>query len=140
MNRFVHQPSPVVDGGRVVDLLERKDIDQQILLSTPHMGVPGESTSRRRSDQLDRATWSERHSFGTRTGELSRGRACSRCFVGYGCDPPGAPPAGVGPGDRVLLNMTFAASANPIMYQGAEPVSLIRARTWNMSPLLWACV
>src|SRR6516225_7264019 len=30
---------PVVDdGGRVVDLVERRNIDEQILLSTPHMG------------------------------------------------------------------------------------------------------
>lgn len=45
---------------------------------------------------------------------------------------------GVGPGDEVLCqSMTFAASANPIIYQGASPVFVdSEERTWNMSPEL----
>lgn len=43
---------------------------------------------------------------------------------------------GVGPGDEVLVStLTFAASVNPIVYQGATPVFIdSETRTWNMDP------
>lgn len=43
---------------------------------------------------------------------------------------------GVGPGDKVFCSsLTFAASANPILYQGAEPVFIdAEPESWNMSP------
>ncbi|MEH7336799.1 aminotransferase class I/II-fold pyridoxal phosphate-dependent enzyme [Neobacillus drentensis] len=43
---------------------------------------------------------------------------------------------GVGKGDRVFCSsFTFIASANPIIYQGAEPVFIdSEPETWNMSP------
>lgn len=43
---------------------------------------------------------------------------------------------GVGPGDEVLCqSMTFSASANPIVYQGATPVFIdSEPDTWNLSP------
>nr|WP_263325085.1 aminotransferase class I/II-fold pyridoxal phosphate-dependent enzyme [Neobacillus sp. Marseille-Q6967] len=42
----------------------------------------------------------------------------------------------VGPGDKVFCStLTFVASANPILYQGAEPVFIdSEPETWNMSP------
>lgn len=42
----------------------------------------------------------------------------------------------VGPGDQVFCSaLTFAASANPILYLGAEPVFVDSDRaTWNMDP------
>jgi pyridoxal phosphate-dependent aminotransferase EpsN len=45
---------------------------------------------------------------------------------------------GVGPGDEVFCStLTFAASANPIRYLGAEPVFVDSdAATWNMDPNL----
>jgi dTDP-4-amino-4,6-dideoxygalactose transaminase len=45
---------------------------------------------------------------------------------------------GVGRGDTVICqSMTFSASANPIVYQGATPVFVDSERdTWNMDPLL----
>ena len=45
---------------------------------------------------------------------------------------------GVGPGDEVICqSFTFAASANPICYQGATPVFVdSEPDTWNMDPLL----
>jgi pyridoxal phosphate-dependent aminotransferase EpsN len=45
--------------------------------------------------------------------------------------------AGVGPGDRVICStLTFAASANPILYAGAVPVFVdSEPETWNMCPL-----
>jgi pyridoxal phosphate-dependent aminotransferase EpsN len=44
---------------------------------------------------------------------------------------------GVGNGDKVFCSgFTFIASANPIIYQGAEPVFIdSEPETWNMSPL-----
>ncbi len=43
---------------------------------------------------------------------------------------------GVGQGDSVICqSMTFSASANPIVYQGADPVFVdSEADTWNISP------
>ncbi|MFE7060550.1 DegT/DnrJ/EryC1/StrS family aminotransferase [Sutcliffiella sp. NPDC057660] len=43
---------------------------------------------------------------------------------------------GVGKGDTVFCStLTFVASANPILYQGAEPVFIdSEPETWNMSP------
>jgi pyridoxal phosphate-dependent aminotransferase EpsN len=43
---------------------------------------------------------------------------------------------GVGNGDKVFCSsLTFIASANPIIYQGAEPVFIdSEPETWNMSP------
>lgn len=45
---------------------------------------------------------------------------------------------GVGPGDEVICqSFTFAASANPIVYQGATPVFVdSESKTWNMDPAL----
>lgn len=45
---------------------------------------------------------------------------------------------GVGPGDEVLCSdFTFAASATPIVYQGARPVFIdSEAASWNMDPEL----
>src|SRR5690606_460746 len=45
---------------------------------------------------------------------------------------------GVGKGDEVICqSMTFSASANPIVYQGAIPVFVDSERdTWNMDPEL----
>jgi dTDP-4-amino-4,6-dideoxygalactose transaminase len=47
---------------------------------------------------------------------------------------------GVGPGDEVLCStLTFVASANPIVYQGASPVFVdSEPASWNMDPVLLA--
>lgn len=47
---------------------------------------------------------------------------------------------GVGPGDEVIVStLTFAASVNPIRYQGATPVFIDSDfRSWNMDPGLLA--
>lgn len=47
---------------------------------------------------------------------------------------------GVGPGDDVLVStLTFCASVNPILYQGACPVFVdSEMRSWNMDPELLA--
>ncbi len=47
---------------------------------------------------------------------------------------------GIGPGDSVLCStLTFCASANPILYEGAAPVFIDADRTtWNLDPELVA--
>jgi dTDP-4-amino-4,6-dideoxygalactose transaminase len=47
---------------------------------------------------------------------------------------------GVGPGDEVMVSsLTFSASVNPILYQGARPVFIdSERRSWNMDPALLA--
>ncbi len=47
---------------------------------------------------------------------------------------------GVGPGDEVIVStLTFAASANPVVYLGAQPLFIDSERTsWNMDPDLLA--
>ena len=44
----------------------------------------------------------------------------------------------IGPGDKVVCpSLTFAASANPICYCGAQPVFVdSESQTWNMDPVL----
>lgn len=44
--------------------------------------------------------------------------------------------AGVGPGDQVLVpSLTFIASANPILYEHAQPILVdSEPRTWNLDP------
>ncbi len=46
---------------------------------------------------------------------------------------------GIGPGDEVICSsLTFVATANPILYQGATPVFIDSDRTsWNMDPALF---
>src|SRR5579883_1701260 len=48
--------------------------------------------------------------------------------------------AGAGPGDRVFCStLTFVASANPVLYVGAEPVFVDSDESsWNMDPALLA--
>lgn len=45
---------------------------------------------------------------------------------------------GVGKGDEVIVqSLTFSASANPVVYQGATPVFVdSEPRTWNINPVL----
>lgn len=45
---------------------------------------------------------------------------------------------GIGPGDEVLCpTLTFSASANPILYEGAQPVFIdSEPRSWNLDPAL----
>lgn len=47
--------------------------------------------------------------------------------------------AGVGPGDEVWVStLTFAASVNPVLYQGATPVFVDSdTKSWNMNPELF---
>jgi len=129
---------PVVDdNGKVVELVERSKIDQPVLLSTPHMG---ESEIEFVTEAF-RTNWiaplgPNVDAFEIELAEklgianavaLSSGTAAIHLALRL---------LDVGPGDYVFCStLTFAASVNPIVYQGAEPVLIdSEPESWNMSP------
>lgn len=130
---------PVVDTmGRVVRLVNRKEVDEQILLSSPHLG----HLEREFVEEAFRTNWiaplgpnvdaferelAERVSVNHHAAALSSGTAAIHLALIL---------LGVERGDVVFCSaFTFAASANPILYQGAEPVFIdAEPASWNMSP------
>lgn len=129
---------PVVDAERkVIDLVRRDAIDQQILLSTPHMGAEERDFVTQAFDTnwiapLGPNVDAFERELAEKVGEdhavaLSSGTAAIHL---------GLILLGVGRGDLVFCsNLTFAASVNPIVYQGAEPVLIdSEPGSWNMSP------
>jgi dTDP-4-amino-4,6-dideoxygalactose transaminase len=130
---------PVIDAsGRCASLRRRRDIDRPILLSTPHMG----SAELEYVEEAFRTNWiaplgpnvdrfekavadvvGVRHAAALSSGTAALHLALRLVNVGYG--------------DRVFCSsFTFAASANPIIYQHAEPVFIdSEPESWNMSPL-----
>lgn len=129
---------PVVDaGGKVSDLVERSRIDEQVLLSTPHMG----DTELDFVAQAFETNWIA--PLGPNVDAFERELA-DKVGAGHAVALSSGTAAihlslvmlGVGPGDVVFCStLTFAASANPIVYQGAEPVFIdSEPESWNMSP------
>ncbi len=130
---------PVLDSeGRVAALLERKELDEQILLSTPHLG----EFEREFVEEAFRTNWIA--PLGPHVDAFEQELAAE-----VGVKHAAAVSSGtaaihlalrlldVGPGDRVFCSaLTFVATANPILYQGAEPVFIdSEPYSWNMSPL-----
>lgn len=129
---------PVLDvDGRVLRVLDRRDIDKQILLSTPHMG----STEMEFIEEAFRTNWIA--PLGPNVDAFER-EVAELVGVGHAAALSSGTAAlhlalrllGVGSGDRVFCSsFTFAASANPILYQHAEPVFIdAEPDSWNMSP------
>ncbi|WP_294108676.1 aminotransferase class I/II-fold pyridoxal phosphate-dependent enzyme [Sphingomonas sp.] len=129
---------PVVnDHGQVVRVIERRDIEKPILLSTPHMG----DTELAFVEEAFRTNWiaplgpnvdAFERTIADMTGvshaaALSSGTAAIHLAMVL---------LGVGAGDTVFCSsFTFAASANPIVYQGAIPVFIdCEDSSWNMCP------
>jgi dTDP-4-amino-4,6-dideoxygalactose transaminase len=129
---------PVIDGaGVVVELLDRKTLDEQILLSTPHLG----DFEREYVEEAFRTNWiaplgpnvdAFEREIATEVGvkhaaAVSSGTAAIHLALRL---------LNVGPGDVVFCSaLTFVATANPIVYQGAEPVFIdSEPESWNMSP------
>lgn len=129
---------PVVDSdGRAVDLVERRGIDEQILLSTPHMG----ETERDYVDEAFRTNWiaplgPNVDAFEKELAEKVGAGHAVALSSGTAAIHLGLILLGVGTGDVVFCSsLTFAASVNPIMYQNARPVLIdSEADSWNMSP------
>lgn len=128
---------PLLDGdGRPVELLRARDLERPILLSTPHMG----DHELRFINQAFDTNWiaplgpnvdAFEHELAEKVGighaaALSSGTAAIHLALLM---------LGVGVGDCVFCSsLTFVASANPILYQGAKPVFIdSEPNSWNMS-------
>lgn len=129
---------PVIDAaGRAIDLVHRGNIDEQVLLSTPHMG----DSEMEFVVEAFRTNWiaplgpnvdAFEREIAERVGAehavaLSSGTAAIHLALRL---------LDVGPGDLVFCStLTFAASVYPIIYQGGEPVLIdSEPDSWNMSP------
>lgn len=138
MNRYGINHLPVVNSqGNVVELLDRKEIDTQILLSTPHMG----ESERHYVEEAFRSNWiaplgPNVDAFEKEIADQVGAAHAAAVSSGTAALHLGLRILGVGRGDRVFCSsLTFIASANPIIYQGAEPVFIDSDEsTWNMSP------
>lgn len=125
------------DQGRVSDILLLRDLHKPVLLSTPHMGdeeqdyVAEAFNSNWIAPLGPNVDAFEREIAETvgidHAAAVSSGTAAIHLALRL---------LGVGPGDRVFCSsLTFVASANPIIYQGAEPVFIdSEPESWNMSP------
>lgn len=130
---------PVLNpNGVVIEVIQRRTLSEQILLSTPHLG----SWEREYVEDAFRTNWIAPLGPNVDAFEIE-------LAANIGIDHAAALSSGtaalhlalrildVGPGDTVFCSsMTFAASANPIVYQGAEPVFIdSESESWNMSPV-----
>ena len=137
----------VDEHGRVDGILERRAIDEQILLSTPHLG----DTERDFVEEAFRTNWvaplgPNVDAFEREMADLVGAKHAAALSSGTAAIHIALRLLGVGAGDTVFCStLTFAASANPIVYQGAHPVFIDSDDvSWNMSPaaleraLAWA--
>jgi len=139
MNRHTINHLPVVDQlGKVVGVLDRKEIDEQILLSTPHMG----DAEKEFVEEAFRTNWiaplgPNVDAFESELADLVGINHAAAVNSGTAAIHLALLLLGVGIGDRVFCStLTFVASANPIVYQGAEPVFIdSEPDSWNMSPV-----
>lgn len=138
MDRHEINHLPLIDeDGRVVRVLNRRDIGAPILLSTPHMG----EAELHFVEEAFRTNWIA--PLGPNVDAFERELA-DLVGVGHAAAVTSGTAAihlavrilGVKPGDRVFCStLTFAASANPIVYEGGEPVFIdSEPDSWNMSP------
>lgn len=125
------------DTGRVVRVLERRDIGPPILLSTPHMG----ETELHYVEEAFRTNWiaplgPNVDAFERELADLVGAGHAAAVSSGTAALHLAVRILGVKPGDRVFCStLTFAASANPIVYEGGEPVFIdSEPGSWNMSP------
>lgn len=138
MNEHGINHLPVVDrSGRVAEVLDRREIDRQILLSTPHLG---ESEQDFVQDAF-RTNWiaplgPNVDAFERELAEYVGVKHAAAVSSGTAAIHLALLLLGVTKGDTVFCSsLTFAASANPIVYQGAEPVFIDSdEESWNMSP------
>ena len=138
MNQHGINHLPVIGpNGQVVAVLDRKEIDAQILLSTPHMG----DSERQYVEEAFKTNWiaplgPNVDAFERELAEMVGAPHAAALSSGTAALHLGLRLLGVGAGDKVFCStLTFAASANPIVYQGAEPVFIDSDHdSWNMSP------
>lgn len=109
----------------------------RIYLSVPHIGPLEEGFVR----EAFATNWMSTvgphlEAFERGVSELVGGLPCVALSSGTAAIHLGLKLLGIGKGDEVFCStLTFAASANPIVYEGATPVFLDSERTsWNLDP------
>lgn len=130
---------PLIDGeGRVVRVLNRRDIGAPILLSTPHMG----EAELHFVEEAFRTNWiaplgPNVDAFEREIADMVGAKHAAAVSSGTAAIHLAVRMLGVQPGDKVFCStLTFAASANPIVYEGGEPVFIdSEPESWNMSPI-----
>jgi dTDP-4-amino-4,6-dideoxygalactose transaminase len=138
MNEHSIDHLPIVGKDRrAKGMLERREIDEQILLSTPHLG----DTERDFVEDAFRTNWvaplgPNVDAFERELSELVGAKYAMAVSSGTAAIHLALRLLGVSAGDTVFCStLTFVASANPILYQGAEPVFIDSDDvSWNMSP------
>lgn len=137
MNKHRINHLPVVDGRKqIVGLIERSEIDRQILLSTPHLGDAEQGFVH----QAFETNWiaplgPNVDAFEAELATFVGAKHATAVSSGTAAIHLALVLLGVGSGDTVFCStLTFAASANPIVYQGAKPVFIDSDEaSWNMS-------
>ena len=138
MNAWQIDHLPEVDAdGRVCGLFLRRELDAKILLSTPHlseyeMGFVEEAFRSNWIAPLGPNVDAFENELAQHVGiahaaALASGTAGLHLALRL---------LGVKPGDTVICSsLTFVASTNPILYEGASPVFIdAEPGSWNMSP------
>lgn len=114
------------------------DVPARIYLSAPHMGGQEFEYVREAFDTNWLSTVGPNlNAFEAELEAVVGAPACALAS-GTGAMHLGLRLLGVGPGDEVLCpSLTFVASVNPVLYQGATPVFVDSERTsWNLDPNL----
>lgn len=129
---------PVVDQNQCpMEVKLRREIDQRILLSTPHLG----DSEMGFIEQAFRTNWIAPLGPNVDAFEME---LAAYVGIGHAAAVSSGTAAlhlalcvlGVKPGDAVFCStLTFVASANPILYMGATPVFIdSEPDSWNISP------
>ena len=112
--------------------------EKRILLSVPHMSGTEREYVREAFDSNWLSTVGPHIGAFEEEFELRLGLPSVALASGTAAIHLGLRLLGVGPGDQVFCStLTFAATANPVRYLGADPVFVdSEYETWNMDPVL----
>jgi dTDP-4-amino-4,6-dideoxygalactose transaminase len=123
--------------GRPQRLVRRQELAPDLLLSPPHMG-PAEQAfvAEAFADNWIAPAGPHLAAFEAALAPVTGRRHVVALSSGTAALHLAVRVLDIGPGDQVLVSdTTFAASLNPILYQGAEPVLIdSEPGSWNMSP------
>lgn len=129
---------PIVDSdGFLVDIYDRRTVSQRIFLSAPHMG----DYEKEYIEEAFRTNWiapvgPNVNGFENEMCKMLGIKAAAAVSSGTAALHLALLVLGIKAGDSVFCSsLTFVATANPIMYQNAEPVFIdSEPDSWNMSP------
>ncbi len=138
MNQWGINHLPVLDNEqRLVSLLLRRELDNEILLSPPHLGLfEKDFVSEAFSSNWIAPLGPNVDAFERELASYVGIEHAAAVNSGTSAIHLGLRLLDVAEGDRVICStLTFVASANPILYQRAEPILIdSEPASWNMSP------